>query len=423
MTRRSPCFEPSSRALLTAVAGAGLLWAPCLSALARGQAKPAAPAVSAPAAKAPPTAFEQVAQKAEAAKAAARFDEAIEYYQQGIKLRPDWMEGRFALGTLLYDKDRYDEARNEFRRVSQAQPKNGVVMALLGLSEFQLRDYERSLTDLERARSLGIPSQEVQAVASYHAAILLNRFERYESAFEILKTFALMDKDTPGVIEALGLSVLRMPFLPNEAPPDRREMILMAGRAGYHQARGRSNALARQFYEELASRYPTTPNVHYAFGTCLLVENPEAALEEFRRELRISPNHYHAMLQVAFELMKQGQYEEALTLAQKAVELAPGLFAGHQALGRALLETGDVDRAIQELEIGAKQAPESPEIFFALARAYAKKGRTEDAARARATFLKLDTARRTARSGPQSVGGKAAEDKDAPSEGAPPNQD
>jgi predicted Zn-dependent protease len=403
--------------LLPAWAG-GVLLAHAATSLAAPEEKAAPPPV-----KAAPTAFDALAKKAEDAKAAARFDEAIQLYQQGIKVRPDWMEGRFALGTILYDKDRYDEARDQFRRVSDAQPKNGVVMALKGLCGFQLRDYERALEDLQRARSLGIPSKEVQSVASYHAAILLNRFERYESAFDILKEFALLDKDSPKIIEALGLSVLRLPFLPNEAPPDRREMILMAGRAAYHQARGRSNALARQFYEELASRYPTTPNVHYAYATCLLVENPEAALEEFRRELRISPNHNHAMLQVAFELMKQGQNAEALTLAQKAVDLDPDLFAGHQALGRALLETGDVDRAIQELEIGARQAPESPEMYFTLARAYAKKGRTEDAARARATFLKLDTARRTARSGAQSVGGKAAEGDGSTHESPPPNRD
>ncbi len=91
------------------------------------------------------------------------------------------------------------------------------------------------------------------------------------------------------------------------------------------------------------------------------------------------------------------------------MELAPNLFAARNALGRALLELGDVDRAVQELEKGARLAPDSPETFFSLARAYAKQGRAEDAARARATFLKLGAARRTARSGPESVGGMPPE--------------
>ena len=362
----------------------------------------------------PAPSFEAVAKKAAAAKEAGRYDDAIQLYRQALKLKPAWLEGRFVLATLLYDHDHYEEARDEFRKLAQADAKNGLVIALMGLCEFRLKNYERALRELQEARSLGIASVEVMQVASYHAAILLNRFEQYESAFEILREFARQEKDSQGVIEAFGLSVLRMPFLPTEAPLDRREMILMAGRAGFHQAKGRSTAFGRQAYEELVSRYPTAPNVHYAMGAYLLGEQPEAALEEFKRELRASPNHYHAMLQIAYELLKEGRFEEAKPYAEKAVELAPGLFAARNGLGRALLETGDVDGAIRELEMGVKLAPDSPELRFALARAYTKAGRNEDAARERAAFVKLERARRTERSGPQSVGGKEGEPEEPP---------
>jgi tetratricopeptide (TPR) repeat protein len=382
-----------------------------LAGLASAQEKPAAPARSAPppAKPAASPAFDALVKKGSEAKEAGRYDEAIDAYRAALKLKPDWQEGRFLLGTMLFDNDRSEEARAEFRRLSQVEPKNGLVLALKGLCEFKLKNHERALQDLEAARQLGIASPEVMSVASYHAAILLNRFEQYEQAFEVLRDFARQDRDSQGVIEAFGLSVLRMPFLPTEAPAERREMILMAGRAGYHQAKGRSTVYARQAFEELVSRYPTAPNVHYAFGVYLLAEQPEAALEEFQRELRSSPNHYHALLQITYELMKQGRYEEAKPTAQKATELAPNLFAARNAMGRILLETGETERAIQELETGVKLAPDSPELRFSLARAYTRAGRAEDAARERAAFTKLERARRTARSGPQSVGGKEAE--------------
>jgi tetratricopeptide (TPR) repeat protein len=378
------------------------------------QAKPAAPAPRSAGTGAPAnSAFDQLAKRAADARAASRFEEAIDDYRQALKVKPDWVEGRFVLGTLLYEQDKYEPARDEFRRVSRSDPKNGLVLALKGLCEFQLKNYERALGDLVAARELGIASEEVFGVASFHAAILHNRFEQYEQAFDVLKDFALRNKDSQAVIEAFGLSILRLPFLPSEAPPEKREMILMAGRAGFQQARGRSTPVARQFFDELTARYPAVPNVHYAYGVCLLVEDPSAALEEFRRELRISPTHYHAMLQIAFELLKQGQFAEARDLAEKALELSPNLFAAHNALGRAYLELGDADRAIQELEKGASLAPDSPEMYFSLARAYAKKGRTQDAANARATFLRLDKARRTSKTGPQSVGGMAQEPEGA----------
>lgn len=393
----------------TAVAGAGLVLSAALAFAAPPARKAAAPS------------FEAVAKKAEDAKQAGRYDEAMEHYRAALKLKADWLEGRFILGTLLYDNDRPEEARDEFRRLVQADPGNGLVLALKGMCEFRLKNYDRAIKELQDARALGIPSQEVYWVASYTVAILLNRIEQYESAIEVLREFARHERDTVAVIEAFGLALLRMPFLPGEAPPDRREMILMAGRAGYYQAKGRISEFGKRAFEELVSRYPSAPNVHYAYGVHLVIDQPDAALEEFKRELRMSPNHVHAMLQIAYELIKQGKYEEARPYAESALALAPNLFAAHNALGRILLELGDVDKAIQYLEAGMKLAPDSPEVRFSLARAYARAGRAADASRERAEFLKLDKARRETRRGPPPIGGMITEPEAAEPQ-PPPNE-
>ncbi len=77
---------------------------------------------------------------------------------------------------------------------------------------------------------------ELGSVARYHAAILMTRMEQYEQALETLGEFAREGNDNPRVIEAMGIATLRMPMLPIELPPDRREMVLMAGRASYMMA-------------------------------------------------------------------------------------------------------------------------------------------------------------------------------------------
>jgi Flp pilus assembly protein TadD len=66
---------------------------------------------------------------------------------------------------------------------------------------------------------------------------------------------------------------------------------------------------------------------------------------------------------------------------------------------------GKIQEAIKELETGVKQAPDSPEMRFALARAYAKAGRSDDARREREIFLQLDKQMREFREGKQSTGG------------------
>ena len=121
----------------------------------------------------------------------------------------------------------------------------------------------------------------------------------------------------------------------------------------------------------------------------MLTQDADAAIKEFKRELEISPNHVPARLQIAFEYLKRDQYNDALPLAEKAVQMAPKLYAARNVLGRIWLELGQVDRSIKELEEGVRLAPSSPEMHFALSRAYAKAGRKEDATRERDTFKKL----------------------------------
>jgi predicted Zn-dependent protease len=122
----------------------------------------------------------------------------------------------------------------------------------------------------------------------------------------------------------------------------------------------------------------------------LLGQDADAAMKEFKHELEISPSHFPSMVQLAFEYLKRDEYEQALTWAEKGVQLAPKLYAARNVLGRALLELGQVDRAVKELEAGVALAPGSPEMHFALARAYTRAGRKQDAARARETFKKLE---------------------------------
>jgi tetratricopeptide (TPR) repeat protein len=350
--------------------------------------------------------FERLVKAATEARQAERWEEAIDLYGKALKLKPAYVEGYWYQGTAYYTLDDFTRCREMFRKVVRLAPKNGAAYAFLGLCEFGVKDYERALQHLLQSRILGVgDTQDLGNIARYHAAILMTRMEQYEQALETLGEFANEGNDNPSVIEAMGLATLRMALLPTEAPPDRREMVLMAGRASYMMAT-RNTAGAAAAFGTLASRYPETPNVHYAYAVFLLQEQPDKAIEEFKRELELQPGHPSSLMQVAYEYLKRGEGKSALPWAQQAVAAAPNAFAARKALGQALLETGDVDGAIKELQIGIKLAPDSPGLHFTLARAYQRAGRLEDAARERDEFTRLDRLARTQRSGAQSVGGR-----------------
>jgi tetratricopeptide (TPR) repeat protein len=334
-------------------------------------------------------AFDQAVKLGDEARQADQLPEALNHYATALKLRPEWKEGWWYTGAILYEQDHYAEARDALRKLVTLDATNATAWGMLGLCEFQTREYDRAIVSLLRGRSLGLSGNpELEAVARYHAALLYMHFDQFEIAFDVLTEFLRAGNSSPKVVQAFGLTILRMPYLDTEIPAEQRELVMMAGQAAVGMASRRPDA-AQAAFDQLLARYPNAPNVHYAHGVFLLNQDSDAALKEFKRELEISPQHQPSMVQMAFEYLKRDDYDTALPLAEKAVQLNPKMFPARNVLGRILLQLGQVDRAIKELEEGARLAPTSPEMHYALGRAYRRAGREEDAKRETALFQKL----------------------------------
>lgn len=333
--------------------------------------------------------FDRLAAQASTAREQNRLDEAIGLYRQALKQKPAWKEGWWFAGTLLYDQDRYAEAQLPFHRLIELDPQNGPALALLGLCEYRTKDYGAALTHLNRARLAGIgDNQQMTQVALYHSAILLTKYQRFEAALDLLVEIVKRGMNGPKIVEATGLAALRMPVLPQDLPEGDRELVMLTGSA-VATAGERNAAGAQKLFEQLLERYPRTPNVHYVYGAFLMINDPDAGLAQFQKELEVSRDHLPSLVSIAVEYIKRGEPQRGLEYADRAVKAAPESFAAHAALGRVLVESGHVDEGIKKLEYAAKLAPDSPQVRIALASAYAKSGRSVEAARERAEFLKL----------------------------------
>ncbi len=350
--------------------------------------QPAAPATRRPAA--PAASFDTTAAAANAAREAGRLDEAIALYRQGLALRATWDEGRWYLGSSLYERERYREARDAFAALAARQPAHAGAVGMRGLCEFGLGQHETALRTLLQARALGIArNPEIAHVVAYHAGILLTRFSEFEVGYAVLSELSGDNVDSAKTNEALGLNLLRMPILPAALPETKRPLVQLAGRAAFAMG-GRRLADAGRLLDELVATYPREPNVHYARGVLRTTEAPDLALEDFVAELGVSPRHVPARLQLVFELVKRGEASKAKPYAEEAIRLDPLHFAVHLAMGQVWFETGDLPKAIAAFQHGATLAPGSPQAHFLLARAYGRAGRTADAERERAEFRRLE---------------------------------
>jgi len=84
-----------------------------------------------------PQDFDELSRQANAARLEGNTGEAIRCYERALKIRPEWPEGWWYLGTLYADASRFAEAIAVFRKLTEANPKLGPAWASLGLSEFE----------------------------------------------------------------------------------------------------------------------------------------------------------------------------------------------------------------------------------------------------------------------------------------------
>lgn len=333
--------------------------------------------------------FDQLAQTAKRALDENRDDAAISAYRQALWLNPGWQEGLWHLGTLLYKHQEYDEASPILSRFLAQNPGSGPGLALLGLSEFESHDYIRALDHLQQGLTLGLgDDRKLITQVRYVIAILLTRSEQFDDGMTLLFSLLTDGADQTTLIEPFGLAALRLPFLPSEIPPGRRQMIRMAGAATI-AIEARKYTDAEQLLTTLESRYSDQPGVHYLIGAYLLSARPDDWIKELKQEIEISPENVTARVRLAEEYIKQQNLNQGISLARETLNLAPNEPLAHMALGEGLIANGDSAGGIRELETARASLPGEVRIHWDLFRAYTAAGRKEDASREKSEIERL----------------------------------
>ncbi|MGA3371407.1 MAG: tetratricopeptide repeat protein [Terracidiphilus sp.] len=295
-----------------------------------------------------------------------------------------------------FTANQYSAAAADFKASLAVTPENGNGWALLGICEYQLKDYDNALIHLERSSKLGLAAKpEYLTLARYTYGVLLVHAARFEEATEVLaKATDPADPLAAKVEYALGLALLRRAQFPEAASSQDAALIAAAGRiAVLLQQSDYDHALPQ--FKLLLEKYPTAPFLHYAYGTALIaLSNFDQAAAQMQAEAAISPKSELPCVRLASIALRQRDGATAIPWAQKALALAPNSVDAHYLLGRASLETGDLDAAIRELELAAKLSPASPEIHFNLAKAYAKAKMPEKAQHERDVFSALSEAQK-----------------------------
>jgi tetratricopeptide (TPR) repeat protein len=333
---------------------------------------------------------------------------AIQNYEQALQVQPNWDDGRWELAMLYFSEEKYAEAISALKIWVERQPNFGAAWAVMGLAEFEMKDYGNAFIHLQRGADIGLSGNpEAVQRAKYHLGVLRNRDGQFERATEILALESGTGSLSKKVQFALGMAMLHMPLLPEEVEPSKRILVQSAGEIASLLQNSKYD-LAYPKFQALLKEYPATPFLHYAYGIALaaLSQYDEAEIQ-LRLETRISPTSEVPYVRLASLALKRHRPADALPDARRAVLLARDSAEAHYVLGRAYLELGQDETAVQELEVASSLAPTSPEVHFNLAKAYAKAKMPGKAEQERAIFARLNeqAEKQRSQSGNQAYGG------------------
>ncbi|MFZ0663567.1 MAG: tetratricopeptide repeat protein, partial [Acidobacteriaceae bacterium] len=305
---------------------------------------------------------------------------------------PNAREGSatWAAAMQYYSAGHYPETVAALKTWVEQNPGDGTAWAVMGLSEFALKDYDNARIHLQRGINLGLKgSPESLQLASDRLALLLIRDSQFDAATSLLRPLAGHPPMAAQIQLTLGLALLRIPALPDSLNASRRSLAHSAGAIVELLFESRYSEAFPKF-QKLLAEHPETPWLHYAYGDALdSLSHYDDAKAQMRAELKISPHSALPWVRLASISLRQHLPADALKQAQTAVAAAPRSPEAHYQLGRAWLENGDPQNAIAELEKASFLKPNTPEIHFALARAYSKANRPQKAAAERAEFMQL----------------------------------
>jgi tetratricopeptide (TPR) repeat protein len=303
-----------------------------------------------------------------------------------LRMRPSDADAYAHLGLLEARQERYKEAISFYRKALAINPAMPGLRLNLGLAQFksgELKESIQTFTPLLKSEPPG--SQEALRLSTLIGMAHFGLGE-YAAAIPYLRKAANSDPTNLGFRMALAQSCLSSKQYQCVLDVYREILNLNAESAEADMLAGealdemKNTSGAIEQFRAAVKANPREPNAHFGLGYLLWTQNQfEEAATEFEAELANFPDNAQALAFLADSDIHLGRPEEALPLAEKAIQIDPDVERAHVDLAILYSNNGRREDAVREFKAAIKLKPNDADTHWRLARLYQAMGRKEEA--------------------------------------------
>jgi len=314
---------------------------------------------------------------------------AIPELEAAVALDPTNLDAQANLGVLLFFKGEYAKAVPHLRAAVKEKPDLWKIQALLGLSEYRLKDSSGARTDLEAA----LPHLQGKIQMEVGHTLV----ENYTATGELAKAAAavstmlkaqptnasLLDTAYRLYSNVANRAMLTLAMVAPQSAEMYQVMAIKLGRRG-----DQTGAIA--YYRKALQIDPKLPGLHLQFGNLLFNStDPKLKAEaesQFRAALAVNPQDEKAQLMLGKIAARGGHLKAAYAAFTRAVKMQPNDADACTELAKILVTMNEPEKARALLDQAVNADPTNLAALYRLSALDRQQGRTEEANRELARF-------------------------------------
>ena len=286
-------------------------------------------------------------------------------------------------GIVEFTSGQYSEALTDLRAAVARRPDDERAKTFLALTEAALGDCSNAIPELSsELASATAPLDRLAGLALAKCDTAEGHTPAALTALNTLEIRYPRDEDVLYLTAKLHMKAFNdATYDMFQRTPSSYRVHELSAEIFEVQARY-SDAVAE--YRRAIALNENAPDLHYRLGRALLLQSHSAeavseAAQQFRAELRISPEDSGCEYQLGQIADAQGDAKDAKAHFERAAALSPRFVQNLVALGRAFSRDKEFDKSVAVLTKATELQPENEAAHYALLSTYRAAGQLDKA--------------------------------------------